>query len=295
MDSMHCFLKELIDYAGLFPPAALGMPEAVRNYASYLKGEHNWMLGRFIVPVARLLEFEESARDFFPQNPEEPQWRISALVGPNLEKDILKILDFNFRYGDLARIDTVEVKMPDPTNLSQSFEAIPKSITPYFEISILEDPGEHLDAIVHMNARAKVRTGGVTEDLFPSTTDLARFIKQCAEKNVPFKATAGLHHPIRGRHRLMYQADSPTTVMHGFLNVFLSAAFCRLGMTQEQAKELLEEPSPEEFTFNGDGVKWRSCHISLEDLQAARAGFSISFGSCSFEEPIEDLQQLKLI
>ena len=76
-------------------------------------------------------------------------------------------------------------------------------------------------------ARAKVRTGGVTEGAFPASHALARFIQSCADAGVPFKATAGLHHPLRGEYRLTYEPGSPHGMMFGFLNVFLAAAFAR--------------------------------------------------------------------
>ena len=59
---LRILLRGLIDYAGLFPPASLDMADAVRNYAAYREGEHAWALGRFVVPAARLEEFERVAR-----------------------------------------------------------------------------------------------------------------------------------------------------------------------------------------------------------------------------------------
>ena len=59
--SMEALLAQLIDYAGLFPPAKLDMGPTVRNYADYVAGDDAWMLGRLIVPVGRLEEFEAAA------------------------------------------------------------------------------------------------------------------------------------------------------------------------------------------------------------------------------------------
>src|SRR5271154_2009055 len=59
-DSAAALLRGLIDYAGLFPPASCGMATAVANYEAYLRSEDAWMLGRFIVPVARLGEVEQA-------------------------------------------------------------------------------------------------------------------------------------------------------------------------------------------------------------------------------------------
>jgi hypothetical protein len=112
---------------------------------------------------------------------------------------------------------------------------------------------------------------------------------------VPFKATAGLHHPLRSVHRFTYQADSPSGIMHGFVNVFLAAAFLRAGMETKTAVQLLDEQSADAFHFNAAGVGWRRHQLSQREIAAARRGFAVSFGSCSFTEPIDDLKRLRLL
>jgi hypothetical protein len=121
------------------------------------------------------------------------------------------------------------------------------------------------------------------------------FMRLCAAANVPFKATAGMHHPLRSLHRFTYQAESPSGVMHGFLNVFLAASFLRAGMETEVALQLLDEPSVHAVHFDLDGVAWRQHRISRDEIAAARQGFAVSFGSCSFTEPIDDLRSLSLL
>ena len=149
--------------------------------------------------------------------------------------------------------------------------------------------------------RAKVRTGGLTAKVFPSSGDLAQFLHLCAAAGAPFKATAGLHHPICSVHPLSppvlgvggrKDADSPKAMMHGFLNVFLAAAFVHTGMSVEQATQLLEENSPEAFRFDEDGVTWRTHRLGVDQLLTARQDFAIAFGACSFEEPIADLKAI---
>jgi len=135
----------------------------------------------------------------------------------------------------------------------------------------------------------------VTADAFPSSFDLARFIKICAEEDVPFKATAGLHHPLRSVNKLTYAPDSASAMMHGFLNVFLAAAFAQNGMDVGRLVELLEERSPESFQFDSGGVTWRDEMIVRGQLRNSRNLLAIAFGSCSFEEPIEDLRKIGLL
>jgi hypothetical protein len=295
--SLKDLLLGLIDYAGLFPPAALDMSTATRKYAEYREGEYRWALGRFIVPVARLDEFEKAAEGILPDGGWEGNefWRLSALAGADLSSDLNRIAEFNQKRAGAAVIDTIEIKAGRAADIENAMRLAPANLTPYFEIPIGGDPTELIKSIAETEARAKVRTGGVTADAFPSSFDLARFIKICAEEDAPFKATAGLHHPLRSVNRLTYAPDSASAMMHGFLNVFLAAAFAQSGMEVDRLVELLEEQSPEAFQFDGGGVTWRDEMIVRGQLRNSRNLLAIAFGSCSFEEPIEDLKKTGLL
>jgi hypothetical protein len=124
---------------------------------------------------------------------------------------------------------------------------------------------------------------------------MIEFIRLCAAANVPFKATAGLHHPLRSEHRFTYQPDSPSGTMHGFINLFLAAAFLRAGMESELAVQLLREQTAQAFHFDADEISWREHRLSQQEIAAARQSFSVSFGSCSFSEPVDDLRSLHLL
>ena len=158
-----------------------------------------------------------------------------------------------------------------------------------------DDPRQWLESVKHAGVRAKVRTGGTAADAFPTAAQLARFIVRCAELGVPFKATAGLHHPLRGEQKLTYAADSPSATMFGFVNVFLAGAFARAGMDERTIARLLEERDAAAITFGDDAVRWRRHAIMLDELRDARASFALAFGSCSFREPIDDLHRLALL
>ena len=301
--SLRDLLSGLIDYAGLFPPAALDMPAAAREYAEYRESEYRWALGRFVIPVARLDEFEKAAEGVLPDGGWEGNdfWRLSALGGGDLSSDLNRIDEFNQKHSMLdssagvAIIDTIEIKAERPADIENAMRLMPAKLTPYFEIPISDDPTELIKKIAEIEARAKVRTGGVTADAFPSSFNLARFIKICAEEDVPFKATAGLHHPLRSVNKLTYAPDSASAMMHGFLNVFLAAAFAQNGMDVDRLVELLEEKSPEAFQFDSGGVTWRDEMVVRGQLRNSRSLLAIAFGSCSFEEPIEDLKKIGLL
>jgi hypothetical protein len=141
-------------------------------------------------------------------------------------------------------------------------------------------------------AFAKIRTGGVTPEAIPAPEQVADFLFQAAGRRLPFKATAGLHHPIRSLHPLTYAHRGPRAMMHGFLNVFAAAAFAWHGMDRACLAELLGETDARAFEFSDDGLRWRGRAISAEQVRAARRDFAHSFGSCSFEEPVGDLREL---
>lgn len=285
-------LTHLIDYAGLFPPAGLDMREAVRNYHSYERSEHSWMLGRFIVPGARLNEFREALAQLRAQT--SKSWPLSVLFGADATADLARIAEFKANRQN-AVIESVEVKAETADDVKRLAAIIPRELATYFEIPLLGCERECIAAIAECRRSAKIRTGGETADKFPDPASIVEFVTLCAERGVPFKATAGLHHPLRSIHRLTYQPDSASALMHGFLNVFLAAAFLRVGMKGQSAIELLEERAPEAFRFNSEGVTWREHCISASEIAAARQGFCISFGSCSFQEPVDDLQSLGLL
>jgi len=292
--AIRSLLASIVDYAGLFPPAGLDMRAAVQNYSAYSAGEFAWLLGRFIVPVARLAEFESVAYPHEPNSESGRQaWRLSALAGSNCVADSAAIADFNRRHASLV-IDTIELKAPNADEIAHAMRLVPPGVCAYIEVPMSSDESL-LAAARSTGARMKVRTGGVTPQAFPTCAEFAGFIVRSAAVGVPFKATAGLHHPIRAEHRLTYADDSPRSTMHGFLNVFLAAAGVRAGMTAEQATRLLDETLPDAFRFDDDGASWKGHRWSTGQLRATRQEFAISFGSCSFQEPIDDLSAIGLL
>jgi hypothetical protein len=296
--SIAALLEQSIDYAGLFPPAGLDMPSSVSNFAAYLRGENSAMLGRFIVPLTRLAEFEKAAAEFRGSG---RRWRIGVLSSANL--DMATIESFCKRAGDWAVIDTVEFKPERPDDVPSILGRLPAGLTSYVELALTDFQRPHAESLLANLARAgcrvKIRTGGLDASMFPASALIARFLTLAHAAKVAFKASAGLHHPIRAAHNFTYAADSPHGIMHGFLNVFLAAALIHSGGTEEQALAILEEQYPAAFEFTHDGVMLRlpACNTMLttEQLRNARQQFVMSFGSCSFDEPLEDLKGLGLL
>lgn len=296
---MHVLLRNAVDYAGLFPPAGLDMGTAVNNFATYLAGEDSWALGRFVVPVSRLDEFARAAAPLLPSISTDRTWNLAALSTADLGADLAVIENFNRRHAGSGhiqvKIDTVERKAGSVDDVRETMHRIPVHLQAYLELPVDRDPAPLLQCLAGSTVRGKVRTGGVTADAFPSPTDLLRFIEAAVQAKVPFKATAGLHHPLRSDYRLTYAPDSARGRMFGFLNVFLTAAWLHSGRDRREASELLEEGAPAAFQVDDGGIRWRNFRLGLSEIGQARREAIVGFGSCSFTEPIGELQTLHFL
>jgi hypothetical protein len=300
--ALRALLTGLIDYAGLFPPAGLGMEDAVRNYASYVNGEHaeySWMLGRFILPAARLHEFREAVEH---TGVDTTGWRLSVLASGGTHEaavaDRGKIADWAHQHSDNAdrasNIDTLEIRAASAEEIKQAALIFEGRYQLYFEI-----PPQQWTALLQTvgvaHARAKIRTGGEAPAAIPPEGSVLQFLRLASERRLAFKATAGLHHPLRAMQRLTYKEDSPAAVMHGFVNVFAAATLLwhEPKMSQEAAW-ILAERDADAITMDGDTMTWQNSSVTLttEQIRTARERFAISFGSCSFIEPVTDLRAL---
>ena len=299
---LRALLAGSIDYAGLFPPAGLDMADAVRLYQGYRSHPDAWALGRFVVPAARLGELEQAAAAVVPPatGTEDSSgtaysgWRLSALLGADAPADLRVIGEFNCRQAapgaPAISADAVEARADSVEAIDRLLAAVPRWAQAYVEIPLDRDPGPLVAAIARGGGRAKARTGGVTPDAFPPAAAIARFLRACTDAAVPFKVTAGLHHPLRAEYRLTYASDSPRGTMFGFLNVFLAAAYMANGLGDAEATRLLEERDPDAFRVSVDTVEWRGRSLDRDAIAAARSSGIAGFGSCSFTEPVDELR-----
>jgi hypothetical protein len=287
--ALRALLAGLVDYAGLFPPAALNMASAVRYYAEYAATDQAWILGRFVVPAAHLDAFREAHSTLRDQ----PEWHLSALVGADVEADMDRVRSFNERMAGRARIDTVEGKAATDDVVARIADNA-SGFRAFVEIP-LNDFASLLDAVRDRGVNAKVRTGGVSGEMFPEPEALLTFIEHACRENVPFKATAGLHHAMRGDYRYTYDENSPKGPMFGFLNVFLTAAFVHAGKADGAALALLLERDLKKIQVSPNAIRWGHRSVTTDDIHAMRDCVAISFGSCSFREPVDELRAAALI
>ena len=83
--------------------------------------------------------------------------------------------------------------------------------------------------------------------------------------------------------------------MYGYLNLFLAAGLLRKGMAEAKAREVLEEQNMGAFDVADDAISWRGHTLSADDLNETRSNFALSFGSCSFREPVDEARALNLL
>jgi len=294
-ESVRSLLTGAIDYAGLFPPSGLPMSEAVLNYAMYRNSNYSWMLGAFVVPSAQLVEFIENAGEFVSRDA-KTAWRLSVLAGEDLSASIREIKEFTAKYSPGVIIDSIEVKANTASKIENTVLLLPAGVKAYFEISLGKNFPDLLAKVATTGQFAKIRTGGVTPGAFPASKEVIRFVRACLAANVPFKATAGLHHPIRCFRPLTYENNSPKGTMHGFMNMFLMTGFAREGYRASLLEDVLEEEFDEVFRFSDQSISWRNEYrLNIWQLEALRKKGLHSFGSCSFDEPIADLQKLGIL
>jgi hypothetical protein len=303
--SLRALLTGLIDYAGLFPPARLPLEQAIHNYARYRREDDAWMLGRFLVPAARLEDLEPYHDELVRV---EPPFAFSVLGRgggnlteflSNLRDDLRDLAAFRKRHGERVTVEVLETRLPpalaDP-RLPDSTLSLFKTLRVFPAVDLFpfcEAPGrpeELLEQLAQLPGERigfKLRCGGLEASAFPSSEQIAGALASCLDAGMPFKATAGLHHPLP-RFDAGLQAR-----MHGFVNVFLAGvlAYAR-NLSAKQLCLLLDDDKSEHFSFTHKAAAWGKHRATTAEIAAARRDFVVSFGSCSFDEPREDLRSL---
>ncbi len=289
LQSTRALLEGVIDYAGLFPPPELSMAEALAAYNRYLSTGEGWMLGRFVVPASSLRELET----VLLSSPPARQIPVSALAGSDLMSAVSDVLAFN-AHTPYAAVECLETQAGTPEEIQSAASAVPGGVPVFFEIPPAADPDPLVRAITQARGRAKIRTGGLREQAFPSIQVLGRFLQACQQAKIPFKATAGLHHAYAGIHPVNPGSGAVVCSMHGFFNVLAAAAFLDSGATQAEVEALLSETHPN-LAITASGIEWGQRTVSTQQIRHLRRNLFLSFGSCSFEDPVRELRALALM
>ena len=316
---LRSLLSDIIDYAGLFPPSDLPLRESIDNYARYRHDSESWMLARFVIPVSRLDDLTAFSNLFTA--PEPYQFSVLGTGGDTaeafleaFERDLKALDEFHALHSDRVHADVMEVPLPeelldaDIPRLTRFFQAVEQRMIAqgtakldiFFEVPLDERTPAItppiLAAMADQNDRQsiparsvlgfKMRTGGA----YPDPDYVAFAIAQCRDAGVRFKATAGLHHPVR------HYDDDIETMMHGFLNVFGAAVLAdEHDLDADAIASILREDDPKRFQFTKDEFAWGGLTADPDAIHHVRQHLATSFGSCSFDEPRDDLRELQLI
>ncbi len=292
--SFRNFMTGLIDYAGLFPPASLDIETALRNYAGYLDGEDGWMLGRYVVPATQLHRVVRYS-----------ELRYSVVVSSGVSQEELDQLG-----TFTGRVETVETRLPDiagsPDQVAdqllqlkirldqaglrdvQLFVETGSTASAAAAIAAFNSHGSGGEVII--NAGYKLRCGGLEKQAFPAPERVAEVIGICHGHDIPMKFTAGMHHPLRNY--------SPETggMQHGFINIFGAALLCwGCNISIDETAQCLRDETAQHFHFTEEGFSWQDKMISAGEIKRLRQSKAISFGSCSFTEPVEGLRSLGFV
>jgi len=297
--SLETLLAKSIDYAGMFPPCSLALEPALQNHAQYVRSSEARMLNTFVLPIEQFDRAKQLLSLFDRAHP----LRVAALgpktVDANAFLDALEdadaaICSFSRYDVDLVEVSHLEMVLPHGVDLALVKEArsIVRDLPVFWEAppdraeqtaALLAEHNSDEDAATF---GYKLRTGGVTADAFPTSTQIASALVTPATHQLPIKFTAGLHHPIRQFR------EEVKTKMHGFLNVLGAAVLAaEHRWDAKQAATMLEDENADSFSFGEDSFAWREWKIDVERLRYRRR-FVASFGSCSFDEPREDLSAL---
>lgn len=311
--SLRALLGQSLDYAGLFAPAGLPLDEALQNYWRYQEHENAWLLGRFVCPATKLGELA-------PLWPERGGLRLVALSSPasgaveqilaGLEMDWRAIAALQAHNEAYLRVEVYETRLPphfeEPlftsflTRLYQPLadaEWTPNTV--FVEAATLSDLRAVLPIAAELRSQFgqeairvgwKLRFANSEGVAPPGPAEVAQFIARCREFQFPWKATAGLHAAMTSFN------SAEHCYRIGFLNLF-SAAVLGAGLSLEPAEieSILTETRPEAFCFDDREMSWRERSLSAQRVSDIRHESLISFGSCSFDEPVEDLRELGLL
>ena len=188
MSAIAKLLDGLFDYAGLYPPASLDMPMVAGNYRSYRHGRYAYALGRLVVDLKRMEELRKAAGECLRQFP----LRLILTAEQDLD-GLLRLLD------EGLKIEAVEIKTETLSEIERIARRLPVEVLTYFEVAVAAGDAKALDAICAAGAQVKLRMGGLVADAFPSPRATAGMLQALADRHLMFKATAGLHHPLRSR------------------------------------------------------------------------------------------------
>ena len=287
--SARALMAGAVDYAGLFPPAQLPLADALAEYRRALAGADAWMLGRFIVPAMQLSVLADAVvRDAHDGR----GWTVSAIVREHMDEDAAAVQAFNQGAANQhVRVDTIECRPSSSDSITWLAKTFSPAFTVHVEVGVGPTARDDLRVVARHQLRAKVRTGGLAPDAFPAPESLVAFIESARDVGVPFKATAGLHHAMRGAYPLSDELGAQSATMHGFVNLMLATATVGQRLPTTTAAALLTRTDHSALVFDDERVRWGDVELSIDAIGRMREAQCVSFGACSFREPADEYRR----
>jgi hypothetical protein len=280
VSTLPLIFHRLIDDAALFPPGNAPMPEAVPAHERHRSQWYAPLVGPFLCPAARVGELGQYVTTklgviVVARRPGDIEPAVEAvLANDELELRSVEVPLRGEPLEDAARrtIVALDAALRDVDDRDQ--------LPVYVEIPRAPGWRDALDQVAVAGYRSKLRTGGETADAFPTEAEVAAFIVACRESDVRFKFTAGLHHAIR-------HTASDGLEQHGFLNALVAVAEALDGADESALAATLAERRATEIAARVSG-------IPVGRAATVRTWFG-SYGSCSIDEPLQELLDLGLV
>jgi hypothetical protein len=295
LDARTAAFAALIDYAGLFPPASVSMLQAVGEYDKATESARSWTFGRFLCPTSRLEELAGVATSTFQRG--DGGWSVGAIFDGDPGSSAAVAHDFHVEMAPAMEVSAAEAKITDPTpsgigELIDTIGSIGTDVVAFVEVdrgASIADQVASTAAELESRSRtggAKLRCGGTTADLFPDVDEVTEFIVEASASRLAFKATAGLHQPIR-------HFDQELSVWrHGFVNILIADAATDAGQPRSVVRDIVEETDPDAFSIGASMAAWRDVSLPGSALRRTRSKGFVAYGSCDLAEPTDALIDL---
>jgi len=319
MQSLNIFMHELLDYAGLFPPALLSLEESLENFVLYHEHKQKKWLGKFILPANKINDsilILNKQNSFLTLN-KKAEFSIIlsscetiSEYSKTLSLDFTVLLNLLKHYSKNIEIKSFEFLPPKEIFYSKKYDGLNYILTHFYsfldnaklkaEVFIEITLSEDIESIVNIiknyenkfnkKISIKMRTGGISPEQIPSSYEIANAISTYAASKTPLKATAGLHVPIPNFN------NHVGTTLHGFLNVFSCMLLCYdQNLSVSIMEKLLLECKYINFKFTEKGLFVNNYFLDNKKILYLRQNYIKSFGTCSFIEPIEHLEKNNFI
>ena len=271
--ALRSLLAGSIDYAGLFPPAGLDMATPSASTPSTGRGPTPGRSAGSWCPWRRLARARGRGGRRGADRAGRAVARERARSAPSVARELDALGEFNCRHAADGAValaaDVVEARADSVEAVDRLLDAMPRWAQAYVEIPLDARP-----RAAGRRDRPSRRHGprcapaGSRRRRSPPRRRCSGSSARAPRRGVPFKATAGLHHPLRAEYRLTYAPDSPRGTMFGFLNVFLAARPAATRAVGHGRLALLQERSPRRSAFRPDAVEWQGHRVDRSTIEA---------------------------